>query len=384
MEANEKKVLVLSCALMLFFFLGLVWAYRSYGVTIPDCVSDIEPFEKGQVIQRGERDYEVQMVARMWKFDPGEVTLPPGSRVSLYLSSRDVVHGMQILGTNVNLMAIPGTVNYAEVTFESEGEYSVVCHEYCGRNHQSMHGKFIVKESAPEPPPAPGAADPPIEEPEEPESAEPETTELEAMFEAHDCLMCHPLDGTTIEEAPSLFGLLGQSRTLTDGRTVTADEAYIRKAIADPESEVVEGYEPMPELGEIPEEDLRKMIEGIMELGKPGDPADPESAEPESTEPESAELEALFEAHDCLMCHPLDGTTIEEAPSLFGLLGQSRTLTDGRTVTADEAYIRKAIADPESEVVEGYEPMPELGEIPEEDLQKMIEGIKELVEQTES
>jgi cytochrome c oxidase subunit 2 len=254
LDQHEKRILIAAVALLLVFFGGLALAYRSYGVRIPGCVTDVAPFDEGQVIQRGESDFEVQMVARMWAFEPEQVTLPPGSKVTLYLVSADVVHGMQILGTNVNLMAVPGSVNFAEVTFDEEGEFPVVCHEYCGRNHQNMAGKFVIREGATVEPPAPPAAA--------------VAGDAEELFEEYLCLACHTLDGSENEVGPTLKGLFGRPRTLTDGTTVIADEDYLRDSLLYPEKHVVEGYDPMPELGEISEADLRVMIDAIRELGE--------------------------------------------------------------------------------------------------------------------
>jgi cytochrome c oxidase subunit 2 len=253
LETHEKRVLYTAVALLLIFFVGLAFAYRTYGVRIPSCVTDVRPFDEGKVIQRGEREFEVQMVARMWAFEPEEVTLPPGANVTLYLSTADVVHGMQILGTNVNLMAVPGSVNLAQVTFDEEGEFLVVCHEYCGRNHQNMAGKFIIKEGATLEPPVPTEA---------------LLGGAEALFDEHLCLTCHTLDGSDEEVAPTLKGLFGRTRTLSDGTTLVADEAYLREAILNPEKHVVEGYEPMPELDVIPEEDLQTMLDAMRQLGE--------------------------------------------------------------------------------------------------------------------
>jgi cytochrome c oxidase subunit 2 len=256
LEKHEKRILIAAVVLLLIFFGGLAFAYRAYGVRIPNCVTDVKPFDQGKVIQRGEHEFEVQMVAKMWAFEPKEVTLPPGAKVTLYLSTADVVHGMQILGTNVNLMAVPGSVNLATMTFDEEGEFRVVCHEYCGRNHQSMAGKVIIQEGATVP-----SAEPPL-------TAETLTDSVEALFDEHLCLTCHTLDGSDEEIAPSLNGLFGTSRTLADGTTVIADEAYLIDAILDPEKHVVEGYDPMPELDEIPEADLEAMLDAMRKLGE--------------------------------------------------------------------------------------------------------------------
>jgi cytochrome c oxidase subunit 2 len=51
-------------------------------------------------------------------------------------------------GTNVNLMALPGVVNYAQARFERPGRHPILCHEYCGVNHAQMHGEVEVVEAA--------------------------------------------------------------------------------------------------------------------------------------------------------------------------------------------------------------------------------------------
>lgn len=256
METNEKRIFIAAITLLLVFFAGLALAYRAYGVRIPGCVTDVRPFDEGKVVQRGEHQFEVQMVSRMWNFEPQEVVLPPGSEVTLYLSSADVVHGMQILGTNVNLMAIPGTVNLATVTFDREGEFPVVCHEYCGAKHQSMAGKFVIREGATlaQAQPAPAAV----------------TEKVGALFDEYLCLSCHTLDGSDEEVAPSLLGLYGKLQTFADGSSAVVDDAYLRDAIVHPEKQVVAGYDPMPEVGEIPEEDVRAMVDAIRQLGQQG------------------------------------------------------------------------------------------------------------------
>jgi protein SCO1/2 len=58
----------------------------------------------------------------------------------------------------------------------------------------------------------------------------------------------------------------------------------------------------------------------------------------------------LYVRRGCLACH----AQARVAPPLEGLLGRKVLLNDGRTVTADEAYVRESILDPEKKVVAGY------------------------------
>ncbi len=148
MERSEKLILVVSGTLMGVFLLLLVYSGLGLGVVVPTCITDVRPFTQGRVEQRGPRQYDVYLVSRMWFFDPGEIRLPPGSEVNLYLSALDVTHGAYIEGTNVNLMAVPGSVNFARFRLEGEGVYRVLCHEYCGLGHQYMAGKIIITREA--------------------------------------------------------------------------------------------------------------------------------------------------------------------------------------------------------------------------------------------
>ena len=148
MDRIERIVLVASGALMAVFFAALVYAATQLRISVPTCVTDVAPFKQGQVIDKGNHHYEVHMVAKMWAFDPPEVRVPPGAEVDLYLSSLDVTHGLYLEHTNVNLMAVPGSVNAARFRLDTEGEYGAICHEYCGAGHHFMMGKFVVTSAA--------------------------------------------------------------------------------------------------------------------------------------------------------------------------------------------------------------------------------------------
>ncbi|MFP3559542.1 cytochrome c oxidase subunit II, partial [Paraburkholderia sp. SIMBA_049] len=66
-----------------------------------------------------------------------------------------------------------------------------------------------------------------------------------------------------------LHGLLGRDVHLSDGRSLIADEAYIRDSILLPRKDVVAGYEPiMPSFaGQISEEDILAIIGYIRSTG---------------------------------------------------------------------------------------------------------------------
>ena len=63
---------------------------------------------------------------------------------------------------------------------------------------------------------------------------------------------------------------------------------------------------------------------------------------------------ALFTADACSSCHSLTGSN-GVGPTVKGLAGSTVTLTDGSTVTADDAYLAKSITDPDAEIVKGFQ-----------------------------
>src|SRR6266508_4847065 len=99
----EKRVAIVALAFAIVLTGVIALTVRVFGVEVPDCVVDVQPFRQGNVVEKAPKRYEIHYVARMWKFDPPEITLAPRSIADIYLSTPDVVHGTQIVGTNVNL-----------------------------------------------------------------------------------------------------------------------------------------------------------------------------------------------------------------------------------------------------------------------------------------
>lgn len=151
MDRSEKMALSVSGAMLALFFGVLIYTTVALEIEVPTCITDVEPFTESALIELGEKEYELQMIARMWMFQPSEITLPVGSTVHLYVTSQDIVHGFKVEGKNVNLMAVPNTVNYIKVRFGEEGVYHFSCHEFCGIAHHSMAGRFRITDEVNEP-----------------------------------------------------------------------------------------------------------------------------------------------------------------------------------------------------------------------------------------
>ena len=144
----ERRLVIVSTAFVMILFGLAALAVNLFHVGLPTCLTDIKPFQKGELITHSPSHYELHYVARMWEFEPKEVTVPAGSTIDIYVSTPDVTHGLILLGTNLNLMAVPGVVNYARIKLDQVRTYHLLCHEYCGTGHERMAATLRVVDPA--------------------------------------------------------------------------------------------------------------------------------------------------------------------------------------------------------------------------------------------
>jgi len=112
-----------------------------------------------------------------------------------------------------------------------EGEYWVLCAEYCGLNHSYMQAKVKVVPQA--------EYDAWIKALPK-KLVEPEGL---TIIKKNACNGCHSIDGTKLIST-SFKGLYGkQSIVVTNGKehVVTVNDAYIKTSIFDPDHDVVKG-----------------------------------------------------------------------------------------------------------------------------------------------
>jgi cytochrome c oxidase subunit 2 len=97
-----------------------------------------------------------------------------------------------------------------------------------------------------------------------------------------------------------------------------------------------------------------------------------------STGPLSATGEKVFAELGCATCHRTDAQG--RGPNLQGVFGKPVQLEDGRTVTADENYLRECILDPGAKRVKGFQPiMPTFqGLVSEEQVNALVAYIKSI------
>lgn len=79
------------------------------------------------------------------------------------------------------------------------------------------------------------------------------------------CLSCHQEASTGV--APTLHGIWGTDVELTDGRTVTVDEEYVRRSIEEPGADIVAGYEAIMPVFPLEPDEVDSLVEWVRSLG---------------------------------------------------------------------------------------------------------------------
>ena len=152
-HAYEKLWLALSIVLILALVGTVTYGAVGPGVAmVADSQSTIDPaaldederFSEPRVERVGENEYEAYVVAYPFGFEPTPIVVPANSTVTLYVTSRDVIHGFEVVGTNANTMVVPGEVSEITVETDEPTEYGLLCNEYCGAGHHVMEGKIHV------------------------------------------------------------------------------------------------------------------------------------------------------------------------------------------------------------------------------------------------
>jgi cytochrome c oxidase subunit 2 len=193
----------------------------------------------------------------MWKIqhpegnrEINELHVPVGTPVKLIMTSEDVIHSFYVPAFRMKMDVLPGRYTSAWFEATKPGKFHLFCAEYCGTKHSQMIGSVYAME--------------PTEYQDwlsRTAGASPSMAEAgEELFAQLGCTTCHASDSGF--RGPDLAGLYGTTVTLLTGETVVADDAYIRKSIIDPTSEIAKGYAPlMPTYkGQVDEEGLLKLI----------------------------------------------------------------------------------------------------------------------------
>jgi len=251
--AHEKKMRRIEIAWtvvpLALFIAMFVWSAKVYyeNVTVP------------------KNALPIYVVAKQWMWhaehpagerEIDELHVPAGRPVELVMTSQDVIHSLSVPDFRIKQDVLPGRYTTLWFTANRPGEYRLYCTQFCGTSHSNMVGRVVVMEPA----------------------------EFEGWLSAHanvptmaargaqryrqlGCSGCHGAQAAV--RAPRLEGLFGTRVQLRDGRSVLADERFIRDAVLLPNQDVPAGYEAnMPSFrGQIGEEELLEIIEYVKSLG---------------------------------------------------------------------------------------------------------------------
>lgn len=186
---------------------------------------------------------QVKAIGQMWKWTfeyPGNkqsdtLVLPIHKAVKIDLISKDVLHGFSIPAFRIKEDVVPVKKNYSWFIPGELGSYDLFCTVYCGLSHSYMTA--IVKVM-------------PQEDFEKWLAVLPVKKEDNRLgfklIEKNGCIACHSIDGSKVV-GPSFKGVYGSKRNVTTAgakREVTVDDAYLKTAIYDPNTDVVDGYPP--------------------------------------------------------------------------------------------------------------------------------------------
>jgi len=238
----------------------------------------------------------VEVTARQWawsfKYPNGrqteEMYVALDRPVKVELHSQDVLHGFYIPAFRVKADVVPGKTNFLWFMPTLLGTFDVQCTVMCGLHHSYMLSKVHVlteedfkawyfggeasakagqaaaDAASGSPVPgvmrgvalASGSGAPPAAVP------VPVASAGLAVLQARDCLVCHSADGA-VSVGPTFKGIFGRKEiVVVDGEEeeLVVDEAYLQRAIQEPNAEIVKGYPPAMPPVRLTDQELEEVI----------------------------------------------------------------------------------------------------------------------------
>jgi cytochrome c oxidase subunit II len=218
----------------------------------------------------------------MWKIqhpdgqrEINELHIPVDRPIKLTLTSEDVIHDFFVPAFRTKIDVIPG--RYVHTWFQptKAGRYHLFCSQYCGTSHSNMVGTVVVMDR--------DDYREWLDEHAEGSMA----LQGRKLFLKLQCITCHSANSQA--RAPVLEDLYGRTVNLRNGRTVVADDGYLRESILYPEAKVVQGWESiMPTFkGQANEEELIQLLAYIKSLKSGQTPVRTEDFPPPLGAPET-------------------------------------------------------------------------------------------------
>jgi cytochrome c oxidase subunit II len=217
-----------------------------------------------------EASAEIFVVGKQWMWkvqhpegprEINELHVPVNRPIKLTMTSEDVIHDFGVPAFRIKRDVVPGVYSTEWFTATQAGRFHLFCDQYCGMGHSTMVGWIVVMN------------------PDDYERWLNTQVKVESMAAAGaklflqlGCATCHVTEGTG--SGPSLQGMFGRELKLQNGRTVVADDAFLRSTILNPVP--VPGYPPiMPTFqGQMSEDEILQIIAYIKSLASTGERKD--------------------------------------------------------------------------------------------------------------
>ena len=208
----------------------------------------------------------VQVLGREWSWlftypngkESAVLKVPVNRPTRLAMTSLDVIHSVYIPAFRIKEDVVPGMTTHLWFTPREIGSYDLFCTEYCGVGHSHMQAVVeVVTQEAFSGWLAGEAAYQP--------------SGIRLLVDKG-CADCHSTDGSP-RDGPTLRGLFGSTVTVHTGgveHRVPADEEYLRRAILQPQAEIVRGFAPIMPAVSMTQAELDAIVDAIKSL--PGSP----------------------------------------------------------------------------------------------------------------
>lgn len=196
-----------------------------------------------------EGEMTVNVVGKQWIWNfsypeqenigSGELVLPVNRTAVLKMNAEDVIHSFWVPEFRVKQDLVPGRETTLRITPTEVGSYKLRCAEICGLNHTQMEADVRVVSTEE----FQAWVDDKLDAPAFADMTPEERGAYWASAEGFGCVACHSLDGNP-GVGPTWQGLYGRLEQMTDGTSITVDDAYLVNSIHDPNSQIVAGFNP--------------------------------------------------------------------------------------------------------------------------------------------
>ena len=235
--------------------------------------------------------YAIDVTARQWDYDfvypngyvADTLHVAVGQPVQLNLISEDVVHGLSVPALRVNSAILPGRISRTWFEATVPDTFALRSDIYSGDGYSDMRTVLISQ--------SPTEFDAWLTRVSDIFSGRTYEQVGELLYTRKGCVACHSLDGSK-RVGPTFLELYGHEFETREGVRVTADDAYIKQSILEPNASIVAGYEPVmtPYAGQITDREIEAITAWLKTMSSRGGTAAADTVQtPEAPEqPEDA------------------------------------------------------------------------------------------------